>query len=97
MKDPAAARGLRICAPGQLIEIRKSGELFEGGIFNGGFDKVVRFIAVKSTGTLTQGDSGRFCGVIIGVQSYSNSSGGMTHAVCAVGMFDLPENRTTDP
>lgn len=93
-KDPDSERGKRICAKGKILEIKKSGDVFEGGMFNGyGFSDLVRFIAVKSTGELVEDSRANFCGIVIGRYSYSNSGGGTTHAVYAVGMFDLPENK----
>jgi len=96
MKDPEAERGKRLCASGTIIEIhssRRSGQtIFSGGINTPSFD-VVRFYAVRSTGDLVQRSVARICGVVTGTETYSNSSGGVTHAVFVVGMFDLPENR----
>jgi hypothetical protein len=50
---------------------------------------VVEAIAVKSTGTLVDGDSAHFCGVLTGVVLLGNEQR-LVHR--AVGMFDLPEN-----
>jgi len=50
---------------------------------------IVEALAVKSTGTLVDGDSARFCGVLTGVV-LSGSEQKLEHR--AVGMFDLPEN-----
>ncbi len=95
MKDADEQRGKKICVAGRVIEIagEKVGDqkVYEGGMFTGSGD-IYRFIAVKSTGTLTEKSSGRFCGVVIGRQDYGNSVGGVAHAVFLVGMFDLPEN-----
>ena len=99
MKDPEAERGKRICGRGSIVEIstdRTTGEpIYYGGLMLPGYH-VLRFAAVGSTGELVQDSPARFCGVAIGTQSYSNSAGGMSHAVYAVGMFDLVENRATD-
>jgi hypothetical protein len=101
MKDPDAERGKRICARGPIIEIRAEktdvGKFFHGGIFNGGYGRVVRFLAVGSTGELVEQSRGRFCGIITGTQSYSNTGGGTTHSVFAVGMFDLHDNKRAAP
>lgn len=98
MKDPEAARGRRTCVGGTIIEIhtdRSAGSpIYTGGIVTA-YSDVVRFMAVRSSGDLVQHSLARICGVIIGLQSYSNVSGGKTHAVSVVGMFDLPENRDT--
>lgn len=98
MKDSDEERGRYICTRGKLIEIRAEktayGKLYEGGMFMGwGYSKVARFIAVGSTRGINQGSRARFCGVVIGRYSYSNSGGGTTHAVQLVGVFDIAENR----
>lgn len=52
---------------------------------------VVSAIAVRSTGTLVDGDSARVCGVLTGVNEIESDTGKtLSHRV--VGMFDLPEN-----
>ena len=97
MKDPDAERGKRLCGTGEIIEIEAEktdfGKVFRGGMFAGGIDKVFRFLAVGSTGDLVAHSRAKFCGIVIGKESYSNSMGGMTHGVSLVGMFDLPANR----
>ena len=50
---------------------------------------IVEAIAVKSTGSLVDGDSARFCGILTGVVLTGNDLK-LEHR--AVGMFDLPEN-----
>jgi hypothetical protein len=54
---------------------------------------VVVFYAVGETGDLVAGSRTRLCGIVTGLHSFLNSGGGVTHAIRAVGMFDLPENR----
>ena len=98
MKDSEEERGRRICTRGKLIEIHAErtsyGKLYDGGMFMGwSYSRVVSFIAVGSTRGINQGSRARFCGVVIGRYSYSNSGGGVTHAVQLVGVFDIPENR----
>ena len=52
---------------------------------------VVSAIAVRSTGTLVDGDTARVCGVLTGVNEIVSDTGKtLSHRV--VGMFDLPEN-----
>lgn len=93
MKDPPASYGHKICAPGTIVEIQKDSDFWVGGITNGNWTRIVRFIAVGSSGDLVGGSRAKFCGIVTGVESYANSGGGTTHAVKAVGMFDLPENK----
>ncbi len=97
MKDPELARGKLHCNSGSLVEIQvdRSGgaAVYVGGLLSNS-GQWLRFVAVQSTGALVQNSPARICGVVTGLQSYSNVAGGMTHAVHVVGMFDLPENRT---
>ncbi len=98
MKDSDEERGRYICTRGKLIEIQaqktRYGKLYDGGMWMGyGYSKVARFVAVGSTRGINQGSRARFCGVVIGRYSYSNSGGGTTHAVQLVGVFDIAENR----
>lgn len=96
MKDPDAERGKRLCASGSIVEIavdRSSGQpIYAGGLVTPSVN-IIRFIAVRSTGELVQKSPARICGVVTGRETYSNSGGGVTHAVKVVGMFDLPENK----
>lgn len=100
MKDPESYRGKRICTSGRVIEIHAdrsvSPPVFNGGLMTSSYD-MLRFLAVRSTGNIVEGSVERFCGIIIGLQSYPNARGGTTHAVYSVGMFDLPENRAAAP
>ena len=95
LKDPDEERGKRYCAAGSIIEITvdKSdlGKGYPGGMFDSA-NNVVRFYAIGSTGELVARKLAKFCGVVTGKESYSNSGGGVTHAIKVVGMFDLPEN-----
>jgi hypothetical protein len=50
---------------------------------------IVEAIAVKSTGSLVDGDSARFCGILTGIVLTGNELR-LEHR--AVGMFELPEN-----
>jgi len=100
LKDSDEERGKRLCASGTIIEIAKTktdvAKLWDGGMAtNDG--KIIRFIAAGSTGELVERSNARFCGVMTGRDSYSNSGGGTTHAVRVVGMFDLPDNRKKAP
>jgi hypothetical protein len=95
-KDIDSERGNVLCVSGSVLEmtVQRSGY---GAVYVGGFNSssfnIVRFIAVKSTGELVNGSESKLCGVVTGLQSYSNSGGGTTHAVHVVGLFDLPENK----
>ena len=96
LKDPEAERGKRNCYRGSIIEIhvdRSAGTpVYFGGLYTGA-GTVLRFAAVGSTGELVKNSYANFCGVTTGTYSYSNSGGGMTHAVFLVGMFELAENK----
>lgn len=97
LKDSETERGKRLCAGVTVVEITTSGSgptrVFVGGAVTGAAN-VLRFYAIGSTGDLVQRSQGRFCGIVMGRESYANSSGGMTHGIRVVGMFDLPENRS---
>jgi hypothetical protein len=96
MKDSSEQRGKKICVSGSVIEINAENvgdkKVYEGGMYSGSYD-VYRFIAVNSTGDIAEKSRAKFCGVVIGKFDYSNSAGGVAHAVQLVGMFDLPENK----
>lgn len=96
-KDPDTARGKRLCASGVIVQIRiarvpNAGQYFTGLLRTAGAG-LFRFVAAGSTGELVAHSKARFCGVVTGLYDYANSGGGTGHAVWAVGMFDLPENR----
>lgn len=98
MKDPSAERGKQLCASGKVIEIQidstlPSGEkVFTGGLYDDNFN-IYRFISVGSTGEIVADSHAKFCGIITGKNDYSNSQGGVAHAVHLVGMFDLLDNK----
>jgi len=78
-KDPDEERGKRMCVTGRIIEIQKvsKSKVYAGGMFNEDHD-VIRFVAVRSTGEITNRSSAKFCGVVTNKYSYSNSGGGTT-------------------
>lgn len=96
MKDPLPEHGKRICISGSVVQIttdRSAGfPIYVGQIMTNGM-KFVHFNAVKSSGKIVEDSPARFCGVVTGRYSFSNTGGGTTLTVNAVGMFDLPENR----
>jgi hypothetical protein len=97
-KDVDAERGKRICFPGTIIQIEATkqpyGTLYIG-LMESEASNLFHFLAVRSTGDLVQRSYARFCGFVTGKFDYSNSGGGTGHAVDMVGMFDLPQNRST--
>jgi hypothetical protein len=96
-KDPDEARGKRICASGQIIQIAvqkpPSGGKLAVGILSSDAGYLYRFFAAGSSGALVENSYAHFCGLVTGLFDYSNSVGGTGHAISLVGMFDLPENR----
>lgn len=94
-KDSEPERGKRICVSGIISEISverlDEGKVAHVGLYVNG--DVYMTVAVGSTGELVEQSNARFCGVVVGKFSYSNSGGGTTHAVRLVGMFDLKANR----
>lgn len=100
LKDSDAERGKRICAGGTVVQIASDkidGKKIFNGTFMTGDVKYIAYFAVASTGSLVERSPGKFCGVVTGTHSYSNTGGGTTHAIRVVGMFDLPENRKEAP
>jgi hypothetical protein len=95
-KDPESERGKRMCHSGTILQITKADAGHLGATFVGLLvtrsDDILHFTAIGSTGELVEDSRARFCGVVIGRSSYSNTGGGTTHAVKLVGMFKLPEN-----
>lgn len=96
LRDADRERGRRICMTamvGQIIgENVAGGRVYRGGMGNVS-DGVIRFVAVGAADDVYDGKTAQFCGVVVGRESFSNASGGTTHAVRAVGMFDVPSNR----
>jgi len=94
-KDPESERGKVLCMRGSIVQIRVDRAagfpVYLGGLMS--YPNVLRFYAVGSTGDLVENRKAKFCGVVIGTESYANSGGGVTHAVKVVGMFDLKENK----
>ena len=54
---------------------------------------LIYFVNAGSSGELVQNSIARTCGVVTGRFDYSNSGGGVGHAISVVGLFDLPQNR----
>lgn len=94
LKDSESEVGKRMCVSGTVVQISKEQgtKLFSGTLMSDDM-KPVFYIAAASTGDIVGQARGKFCGVVTGRYSYGNVSGGTTHAVRLVGLFDLPENR----
>lgn len=96
IKTPDEQRGKKICTSGKIIEIavdNNTPQRLHTGSFHDDKERAYRFIAIKSSDKVVQDSSIRFCGVVIGQESYQNTGNGVTNAVSLVGMFDLPENK----
>jgi hypothetical protein len=96
MKDSVVERGYRVCTSGSVVQVRvdrRGDSAIATGILQNGAGEPTHFLAVGSTGDLVERSPARFCGVVVGRYSYSNSGGGTSHAITLVGMFDLPENK----
>jgi len=97
-KDPETEIGKKMCVRGKVIQIRAErtsyGKMFTGLMFKGASyrSNVVSFFAVGSTGEIVARKRARFCGIVTGIYTYSNTGGGTTHAVQMVGMFKLKAN-----
>lgn len=92
-KDIEGARRKVLCESGVVIEIQRDGKFFVGGLATSS-TQFIRFIAVGDSGDLVKDSAARFCGVVVGRIAYANVLGGVTNSIQAVGMFDLPKNRT---
>lgn len=97
-KDSHLERGKRTCVSGKLNEIYAIQSFSPQKVYAGYFASksgkfILNYIAVRSSGSLVDGNTATFCGVVTGTSSYPNGRGGRTDAVVAIGMFDLPENR----
>lgn len=96
MKDADEERGKKMCVSGQLIQISVAKTdigKFHAGLLMTDAGDIFNFYGLKSSGALVAQSRARFCGIVTGRYDYSNSGGGVSHAVKIVGMFDLPENR----
>jgi hypothetical protein len=91
-KDPASSRGKAMRVSGRIIEIRKSGELFDGAMATDG-GTIVHFDTMMSTDGIFEGSYASFRGVFIQEYAYANVSGGQTRSLLLVGAFDIPANR----
>lgn len=88
-KDASEVRGSTICVTGRIVQIQRDTSvknLFVGTMFAG--DDFIHYYAAGPTGKLVDGDRAKFCGMFTGTYSYSNVSGGQTHSIQLVGMFD---------
>ena len=96
-KDSNAQRGKRMCIAGRIVQIEKEDTGTDRPIFSGliltNSSDIIGFYAADSTGDLVEESRAKFCGVVTGRYDYSNSAGGMGHAVDMVGVFDIAENR----
>ncbi|HKQ71898.1 MAG TPA: hypothetical protein VJT73_21285 [Polyangiaceae bacterium] len=90
-------RGKRMCQLGKIIQLEHFGDAKNAhGILMTPADELVSFLAVGSTGNLSPHRFAQFCGVVTGLQTYTNRGGSLSRAVQLVGMFDLPENRSAN-
>lgn len=95
-KDIEAARGKRLCISGTVVEIhvdKSTPKPVYDGIIQSAAGNLFAFAAVGSSGAVVASSLARLCTVVVDLFDYTNSMGGMGHAVDVIGMFDLPENR----
>jgi hypothetical protein len=93
-KNPGAERGRRLCAKGEIIRMDEPEQTRWGNVNHGLLIErkiPVYFMAVRGTGKLTKNTPARFCGVVTG----TFDAPGTHDAIQIVGMFDLPENRSS--
>jgi len=88
--------GKKLCVSGTIIQISETASLnISEGLLHSNTGQLFNFVNAGSSGNLDkdENDHGRFCGVVVGTYTYSNSGGGTGHAVDVVGMWDLKENK----
>ena len=84
-KDPDESRGKVISASGNVLEIRRSDNFFEGALVTDS-GNIVRFITPKADG-VTDGTWASFRGIFVQEYDYANVSGGETRSILLVGRF----------
>lgn len=82
-KDPEGSRGKVTSVTGNVIEIRKSGELFEGALATDDLT-IVRFVTMMSTAGIYGEKRAVFRGIFLQEFDYDNVSGGQTRALLYV-------------
>lgn len=96
-KDITSARGAIICVRGNIVQIARDESvpdpLHVGTMMVGDGMDFVHFLAGGNTGTLVDGDTARFCGVVTGRFHFKNVSGGETQSIQLVGTFDIQRAR----
>ena len=88
--------GKKLCVSGTIVQISESASLnISEGLLYSNTGQLFNFTNAGSSGNLDKDDNdhGRFCGIVVGTYTYSNSGGGTGHAVDVVGMWDLKENK----
>lgn len=95
MKDSVRERGRYFCTSGKVIQIQvvRGGITHTAGILMTPSWDPIRFVTTRSSGNIVDNTHARFCGIVSGRYSYSNTGGGVSHAVYLAGLFDIPENR----
>lgn len=97
LKDIATVRGRRICTSGQVTEIsidRTGTPVITWGTMRAGPDALSLLVGGSTRG-IVRNSVARFCGIVAELNTYENTGGGTTTSVVLVGMFDLPENKTS--
>lgn len=96
-QDPAGEFGKRMCAEGIIrsMVLRKDHGIayYHGLMYPSHSLDGYYYIALKSNGSLAQGSTTRFCGVVVGVTDGVNGFAMPMTAVAMTGFFDLAINQ----
>ena len=91
-KNPEKESGKKICVTGKIVQINETKANLSQGLFITGDRVIYSFAGIKSSGDLTEDSVSKFCGYVTGTYDYSNSVGGVGHAISIVGMWSVPDN-----
>jgi hypothetical protein len=85
-KDPDGSRGKVIRVGGNVVEIHKHGDMFEGSIATDDA-KIAYFVTTFDTDGIYEGTWAAFRGVFVQEYDYPNVSGGQTRSQLLIGSF----------
>src|SRR5690606_12999362 len=95
MQYPDSFRGVKLCSRGTVVQLDQDPSttppVHTGGLTTAAWG-IVRFVALGSVTGVAPGQEGRVCGIFTGIQTYLDTSCGVSQADHVVGMFDVQEN-----
>lgn len=96
MRDADIERTRRMCVTGTVVDIEgadAAGERFYAGTLVDDQTNPTLFIAVGDADKVFADSVARFCGVVVGRESYQSVGGQRLTGIRAIGMFDTPTNK----